>query len=163
MSNIIKENTIIQLTKLLVENGKNIGEYTFENCDYYNIYLVKSNGLKMIISLIGIKSSDVLNDSKQWQDYKINILDLFHKLESIYLNAINSHKENDSIDMLCKIDLYLSQNILEHFIKEKGTIKIIDPTLFSSLDLYLMSFRNLNTFKKFIESKIFFKVKSIIN
>jgi hypothetical protein len=163
MSNTVKENAILQLTKMLIESGKNINEYNFEDCDVYNIYLIKNNGLKMIISLLGFKVVDVIGDVHEWQMYKTSVLDKFHKLESIYLTTIDAHKENESIDMLCKVDIYLSQSLLEHFIKEKGTIRIIDPTMFSNVDMYIISLRNLDTFKRFIESKIFFKVKSVIN
>jgi len=163
MSNTVKENAILQLTKLLIETGRNVDEYTFEDCDIYNIYLLKNNGLKMIVSLLGFKVADVIADVYEWKMYKLDILDRFHKLESIYLTILDAHKESEPIDLLCKIDIYLSQSLLEHFIKEKGTIRIIDPTMFSNVDIYIISLRNLNTFKRFIESKIFFKIKAIIN
>lgn len=163
MANTVKENAVLQLTKMLIESGKNIDEYNFEDCDIYNIYLVKSNGLKMIISLLGFKVADVIGDVYEWQTHKTNVLEMFHKLESIYLITLDAHKEHEPIDLLCKVDIYLSQSLLEHFIKEKGTIRIIDPAMFSNVNMYVISLRNLDTLKKFIESKIFFKVKAVVS
>lgn len=162
MSNPLKDAMILQLTGLLIEQSKNIDEYTFQDCDTYNIYIIKNTGLKMIVNLLGFSLGDAVNRTYDWEQHKIRIIDIFDKLEMINDAIISAHKENEPVDILCRIEHYLSKSLLEHFVSQKECIRITNPMMFSSMDIYMLSFKDLEVFKKFIESKIFFKIKGIV-
>ena len=91
----------------------------------------------------------------EWEQYKERLIDQINRIDSFFSNI---EDKDEPLEIMFNIDSYLPNNLLEHFVKEKGTIKIINPNMFNNMNVYLLWFKDANILKKFVESKIFFKV-----
>lgn len=162
MATDLKEATIVQLTTLLIEQGKTVEDYQFKDAGGPYIYIIKNDGIRLMMGLIGFDLTDVSYDSIVWKEHKLSILKIFDKLDTMCKNIIENGKQDEMIDLMCNIDMYLSRKILDHFGQEKNGIKMTNPTMFSNMNIYMLTFKNLNVLKKFVESKLFYKVIGIV-
>ena len=169
MTNSYKDAVIIHLTNLIIDNNKGLSfdDYDFEDGDEFSIYIKRANGLKMMVSLHGFDKEDIINDTFEWQSHKNKVLNLFNKLNELYATLVNDGTKSDfqignkRIDLLCKIDSYLPKKLIEFFIKDKDDLYIVNPCAYLTMNVFLLSFKNINTLRQFIESKLFFKINDI--
>ncbi len=162
METNIKQETFSQLTDLLAKQEKSIEDYQFIDVNGPYIYIMKKDGLKMMMGLIGYNIADVTDESNAWQQHKLSTMKIFDKLDSLCNKIDESDKQDEPVDIMCNINTYLSRSILCHFSQEKNGVKITNPTMFSNMNIYMLTFKNLDVLKRFVGSKLFYKVKDIV-
>ena len=162
MVNKVKEAAIFQITKLLDTKGENLKQYAFQDTEGFNI-IIKTQQFDITVNLLGFKIDDITEKTANWEKYKERLYKLIKLLNPLFEEVKENNKENEPIELLLKVDAYLPNNLLEHFVKEKGVIKIDNPRMFSGADAYLYSFANLDVLSRFVASKIFFRVQNVYN
>jgi hypothetical protein len=148
----IKKRAIEQINKL--DNAIQFGNNIYSN--FSQSVILKKGKVNIILNTFMFTFDEIDREDNAWKSYLDRVIYLLHKINT-YVNKQTNLTEQ--LNVLIKFDSFTTSKLLTHF--SKSDTKIVDTATFPGLNIYIISFKNIECFLNFVNSRIFFKTMAI--